>query len=157
MKIIKHITKLNRIVNWRLNTTKMENIINNKINFIILCSVDRRLLEFFKIWPIEQWVSSLVGLVLIYWLATGIYNKRLSKFDLEMSFRFRFWMIMSDLLVNLALGLYYLGYRETIMGQLMLKCPIAVSPIIFVVELIFVIIIKEYEHTKQIKNNRKKV
>jgi hypothetical protein len=54
-------------------------------------------------------------------------------------------MIFSDLLLNLVLGLYYLGYRETIMGQLMLKCPIAVSPVIFVIELLVIILIKEYE------------
>lgn len=61
-------------------------------------------------------------------------------------------MIFSDLVVNLILGLYYLGYRETIMGQLMLKCPIAVSPVIFVIELIVVICIKEYAIKKPKKN-----
>ena len=121
-------------------------IINNPFLLVLtICNIDLRLIEFFKIWPIEQWIYSLLGLVAMYWIATGIYNKRLSRSDLEMSFQFRFWMIMSDLLVNLALGLYYLGYRETIMGQLMLKCPIAVSPVIFIVELLLVVLIKEYE------------
>lgn len=88
----------------------------------------------------------------MYWITTGLYNKRLLNYNLEMSSQFRFWMILSDLLLNLGLGLYYLGYRETLMGQLMLKCPIAVSPVIFILELILLIAIKEYEITKNFKN-----
>lgn len=125
--------------------TNVEPINNPYHNILPLNLINIRLLEFFNIWPIEQWISSLFGLVLMYWVATGFYNKRLKNYKLEMSFKFRFWMILSDLLINLGLGLYYLGYRETIMGQLMLKCPIAVSPVIFVVELLVVILIKEYE------------
>lgn len=123
---------------------------NCVVLFVFLSNI--RLWEFFQIWPLSQWISSLVGLVLMYWITTGLYNKRLLNYNLEMSSQFRFWMILSDLLLNLGLGLYYLGYRETLMGQLMLKCPIAVSPVIFILELILLIAIKEYEITKNFKN-----
>lgn len=123
---------------------------NCVVLFVFLSNI--RLWEFFQIWPLSQWISSLVGLVLMYWITTGLYNKRLFNYNLEMSSQFRFWMILSDLLLNLGLGLYYLGYRETLMGQLMLKCPIAVSPVIFILELILLIAIKEYEIAKNIKN-----
>ena len=45
---------------------------------------------------------------------------------------------MIDLLLNLGLGLYYMHYRDTLMGMIMLRCPIAISPVIFVVEMICV-------------------
>ena len=45
---------------------------------------------------------------------------------------------MLDLLLNLALGLYYMHYRDTLMGIIMLRCPIAISPLIFVIEMVFV-------------------
>lgn len=144
MENIKLQKKLRKKVGCRnMAARKEELIILNGVPFIrLLFSI--RLIEFFQIWPLQQWITSLVGLVVMYWLATEVYNKRLVKVDLGMSIQFRFWMILSDLLLNLVLGLYYLGYRETVMGQLMLKCPIAVSPVIFVIELILLIIIKEY-------------
>lgn len=43
---------------------------------------------------------------------------------------------MLDLMINLALGLYYLDYRDTVMGTLMMRCPIAISPIIFGIEFV---------------------
>lgn len=137
------------------------NVVMNSSPLMGLC-LSIRFYEFFHIWPIQQWVSSLVGLVLMYWVATNVYNKRLVKLELGMSIQFRFWMILSDLLLNLVLGLYYLGYRDTLMGQLMLNCPIAVSPVIFVVELLVVILIKEYEIYKissssKTKTNKRKV
>lgn len=125
---------------------------------LILCVSlpNSKIIEFFQIWPLSQWVYSLIGLVALYALTTYLYNKRLTFYKNEMSLSFRFWMIFSDLAVNLALGLYYLDYRETIMGQLMLKCPIAVSPVIFLVELLLVILIKEYEIFNRRKKNNKK-
>lgn len=144
-----------KIVNAMEHDKKIVQRNNPVSNLLPVSIMNIRMLDFFNIWSIEQWISSLFGLVLIYWVATGWYNKRLKNSMLEMSFQFRFWMIFSDLLINLGLGLYYLGYRETIMGQLMLKCPIAVSPVIFVVELLVVILIKEYEIYQRKKKKKK--
>lgn len=106
----------------------------------VIAFTTKTLIEFFQLWPLEQWVYSLIGLVLLYWATTKIYNKRLKrKYNTELTVYFRVYMIVSDLLINLALGLYYLSYRETTLGQLMVSCPIAVSPLIFIVELILVI------------------
>lgn len=65
-------------------------------------------------------------------------------------------MIFSDLLINLGVGLYYLEYRDTMMGMLMVKCPIAISPFIFVIEFLVVILINEYEIYKQNRKRAKK-
>lgn len=43
-------------------------------------------------------------------------------------------MIFIDLMINLALGIYYMGARDTFMGEIMLRCPIAISPLIFLIE-----------------------
>lgn len=119
------------------NNIKKKNVLHNQVVSLILITLPREaLIEFINLWPVEQWVTSLMGLVLMYWWATKFYNKRLQKYDLSMTVAIRFWMIFSDLAINLALGLYYLGYRETVMGQLMIKCPIAVSPVIFLIEFI---------------------
>lgn len=136
-----------------LKVLKINNKMNWKQSVLFISLPMEKLLDFFKIWPIEQWISSLVGLVLMYWLTTHLYNKRLVNYNNEMSVMFRVWMILSDLLLNLGVGLYYLDYRETMMGMLMIKCPIAISPGIFVIELLIVIIVKEYEI---FKSNKKK-
>jgi hypothetical protein len=39
-------------------------------------------------------------------------------------------------MINLALGVYYMGARDTFMGEIMLRCPIAISPLIFAVEFV---------------------
>jgi uncharacterized membrane protein len=106
----------------------------------VIAFTTKTLVEFFQLWPLEQWVFSLIGLVLLYWATTKAYNKRLKrKYNTELTIQVRVYMIVSDLVINLALGLYYLNYRETTLGQLMVSCPIAVSPLIFIVELILVI------------------
>jgi hypothetical protein len=46
-----------------------------------------------------------------------------------------FLLISFDLLLNFIVGLSYMGYRDTIIGGLMLQCPIALSPFILAVEL----------------------
>lgn len=116
-----------------------------------------KLIDFFHLWPISQWVSSLIGLVLMYWFAIKYYNKRLIKHKNEMSNSFMFWMIASDLLINLAVGLYYMEYRNTILGALTCQCPIAFSPFIFIIEFLIVILIKEYEiYSQNNQKNKKK-
>lgn len=151
-----------RHLNFGIDSSLNKCLCLNKLtnfNKLIFCVSlpNSKLIEFFQIWPLNQWISSLIGLVALYVFTTYIYNKRLVSYNNEMSVSFRFWMIVSDLAINLALGIYYLDYRETIMGQLMLKCPIAVSPVIFLVELLLVILIKEYEiYNKNTKLNKKK-
>ena len=49
-----------------------------------------------------------------------------------------FWMIFLDLFINLIIGLYYFKCQELPIGMLMASCPIAISPIIFIMEFIFV-------------------
>lgn len=91
--------------------------------------------EFYHLWPLSQWISSLVSLILLYWVTGYYYNKWLSNKGGWLDWKMRIWLIVSDLTINLILGLYYLNHRDTVMGVIMLKCPIAISPLIFVLEL----------------------
>lgn len=95
----------------------------------------KQICAFFSIWSFFQWSSSLIGLVLLYWAGGHFYNKYLAKHSCVLETNVLVCLIFVDLTVNLILGIYYMGYRETVMGQIMLTCPIAISPIIFILEL----------------------
>jgi hypothetical protein len=56
----------------------------------------------------------------------------------------RVGLIISDLSLNLGLGMYYMDHRDTFMGQFMLKCPVAISPFIFLLELLCVYLYYRY-------------
>ena len=146
--------KKNKVTN-KANWKEQQKLYANPI--MIMAITWDRLIEFFYIWPLEQWVSSLVGLVLLYWFTTTIYNKRLAKYNLNMSVLFRVYMISLDLLLNLGVGLYYLDFRETTLGNLMVLCPIAISPLIFLVEFLIIILLKEYEIHVQRKARKTKI
>lgn len=45
-------------------------------------------------------------------------------------------MISIDLALNLGLGIYYMDMRDTFMGEIMFRCPIAISPLIFFIEFV---------------------
>jgi len=109
----------------------------------------KTLLDFYHIWPLTQWITSLITLILLYWITGYLYNKWLSARGGWLNFKMRVWLIISDLLINLSLGLYYMHYRDTLMGGIMLKCPIAISPIIFLLELICVYMYYRFWKTKE--------
>ena len=138
---------LNKVIS--VSTTKNYKYQSNLI--ICIGMPTNKLIEFFSLWPAQQWISSLLGLVLLYVFTTWCYNKRLRRYDLQMTFAFQFWMICTDLILNLIIGLYYMQHRNTVLGALTVTCPISLSPAIFVIELIILIIIKEY----QIKNEHR--
>ena len=98
------------------------------------------LIDFYHIWPWHQWLLSLTSLILLYWVTGHFYNKWLSDRGGWLDFKLRVWLIISDLVMNLALGLYYMHHRDTIMGNIMVRCPIAISPVIFILEIICVYI-----------------
>lgn len=124
-------------------------------NFIICFGIPtNKLIEFFNLWPAQQWISSLLGLVLLYAFTTWCYNKRLRRYNLQMTFAFQFWMICSDLILNLIIGLYYMQHRNTVLGALTVTCPISLSPAIFILELIILIIIKEYQIKNEYRNGQ---
>jgi len=104
---------------------------------------------FINIWPISQWVFSLITLVIMYWLIGLWYNQRLKKQGGWISWQARLIMIFLDLTINLVLGIYYMSARETFMGQIMLRCPIAISPLIFLIE--FLVFVWYYKKTNNIK------
>jgi len=64
-------------------------------------------------------------------------------------------MIILDLLINIILGLHYMHQRNTVMGALMVKCPIAISPAIFFAE--FVVVILYYYWKKREAEKKAKV
>jgi len=126
-------------------------------NFFVVYSVNSskdwttRFSEFFHLWPLQQWISSLVGLILLYWITGYYYNKWLSDRGGWLSWERRIWLILLDFSVNLFLGIYYMNYRETVLGAMMLTCPIAISPLIFLMELICF-----YMYSRFVKKGEKK-
>lgn len=125
--------------------TKTESILQKGFffnhNFLIFYpsnpskSLTTQLSDFYHLWPLHQWISSLAGLILLYWITGYYYNKWLSDKGGWLDWKMRIWLIISDLTINLILGIYYMNYRETALGGLMLQCPIAISPLIFIIEL----------------------
>ena len=105
------------------------------------------------IWPLHQWIFSLVALILLYALTGHYYNKWLAPAGGWLDVKTRFWLILVDLSINLILGLYYMNYRETIMGSIMMRCPIAISPAIFLLELIAIYVY--YKRKKNYLNGQK--
>lgn len=103
-----------------------------------------KLWEFYNIWPWHQWCTSLGLLIASYWYAGTLYNRWLSDRGGWLSWKMRVWLIVSDLSLNLSLGVYYMDHRDTFMGQFMLKCPVAISPIIFLLELLCVYLYFRY-------------
>ena len=96
------------------------------------------LLDYLHLWPWYQWVSSLIVLIILYLVVGHYYNKWLSDSGGWLTTPMRCGLILVDLLVNLSLGMYYVEHRQSIMGGIMVKCPIAISPVIFLLELICV-------------------
>jgi hypothetical protein len=96
----------------------------------------KQVIDFYHIWPLGQWIGSLVGLILLYLVTGYYYNKWLSDKGGWLDMKTRVWLILFDLSLNFALGLYYMNHRETILGSIMMRCPIAISPGIFLIELI---------------------
>jgi hypothetical protein len=47
----------------------------------------------------------------------------------------RIWLIIFDISFNLVVGVYYMNHRDTILGSIMVRCPVAISPGIFAIEL----------------------
>lgn len=112
-----------------------------------------KVLTFINIWPLHQWVFSLITLFMMYWLIGSWYNRRLVRQGGWLSWQSRIIMIGLDLLINFVLGIYYMGARDTLMGVIMFRCPIAISPLIFLIEfVVFVWYYKKYVLKPKKKN-----
>jgi hypothetical protein len=93
----------------------------------------------------------------MYWVIGRWYNKKLKRQGGWISWQTRVVMIFIDLIINLVLGIYYMGSRDTIMGEIMLRCPIAISPLIFLIEfLVFIWYYKKYVLNKEQKSSKEK-
>lgn len=99
-------------------------------------NIMKLLQEYFHIWPLFQWTTSLLTLIVVYWMSGYFYNKYLSEKGGWMNAKTRVIMIFVDLMLNFILGIYYMNYRETVIGALMIQCPVFLSPIFWIVELL---------------------
>ena len=122
------------------------------LNFLLITnfnsekdSIWNLIVKFYKLWPPFQWATSLLTLILIYWATGYYYNKFLSQRSGWMGVKARISMISLDLLLNFILGIYYMNYRETFIGTLMIQCPVFCSPIFWLLELICFYIYYKYE------------
>jgi hypothetical protein len=114
---------------------------NPNTNWELFCE---KTVEYFALFSLSQWISSLVSLVFLYWITGRYYNRLLANKGGWLDVKTRIWLIVIDLANNFALGIYCMYYRETVLGKLMVLCPIAISPAIFVLELICVHLYKSY-------------
>lgn len=110
-------------------------------NWEILCE---KVVEYFALFSLSQWISSLVSLIFLYWITGRYYNRLLANKGGWLDVKTRIWLIVIDLVNNFAIGIYCMYYRDTLLGQLMVLCPIAISPAIFVLELLCVHLYKSY-------------
>lgn len=111
------------------------------------------IIQFYKLWPPFQWATSLLTLVLMYWLSGYYYNKFLSYKGGWMSAKTRIYMIIVDLLLNFILGIYYMNYRNTFIGTLLIQCPVFCSPFFWMIELIVFYIYYRYIFSKDKKKS----
>jgi hypothetical protein len=95
--------------------------------------------DFLYLWSLEQWIWSLITLFLLYGFIGYAYNKWLMPSGGWISVRARILMVVIDLLVNFIIGIYYMQYRETLIGAFLVRCPLAISPLIFIIEFVIVI------------------
>jgi hypothetical protein len=130
-------TKL--IISSNFKTTVLIiNVKKKKAIIFFFKKLYRQFIKFMKIWPLGQWISSLITLVILYLGAGSYYNKKLRQSGGWLTMYQRIYIILIDLLVNLSIGMYYMNYRDTLLGSFMLECPIAISPFIFLIELAIV-------------------
>jgi len=117
---------LTRPKSYKWKITDFDSFLDNFVDFLYL-------------WPLEQWIFSLITLLLLYVFAGHYYNKKLMASGGWISVRTRVIMIILDLVLNLVIGVYYMQYRETLFGAFMMRCPIAISPLIFGLEFLVVV------------------
>ena len=114
-------------------------------------SIWESIIKFYNIWPPFQWATSLFTLVFLYWVSGYFYNKFLSQKGGWMSSTTRIYMIIIDLLLNFSLGIYYMNYRDTLIGTLLVQCPVFCSPFFWLMELVFFYIYYRYFYLISIK------
>jgi len=121
------------MLNKKYKEKKLKNLIAQNINFSFILiftsapnqnSVWELLIKYYHIWPPFQWITSLVTLILIYWMSGYFYNKLLSQKGGWMDTKTRIIMIIIDLVLNFSLGVYYMNFRDTFIGALMIQCPV---------------------------------
>ena len=95
--------------------------------------ITTQLIEYKNIWDTHQWVVSLIGLFVLYAVLIILLNW--TGLTRPITRGEGFLLISFDLLLNFIVGLSYMGYHDTIIGGLMLQCPIALSPFILAIEL----------------------
>jgi len=130
---------------FKLNVLMVETKTNLNINFAMIfflkihpmiVKLGEQFVAFVALWPPTQWITSLIVLIFLYWKVGTWYNQYLADDGGWLTTKSRIALIIVDLMINIVLGMYYMQYRESIMGQIMLRCPIAISPGIFLLELL---------------------
>ena len=93
---------------------------------------------FLNTWSLQQWVLSIVGLVAFYIVVYTLINRsRWANVMGKLTRNNIIFLMLSDFAINLVIGMIcmYPTLRNTWFGSFMSQCPIAISPIIFVIEI----------------------
>jgi len=141
--------------------TRSCSTLSNVLPLLVIIPNDLKetLITFGNCWPIEQWMYSLLGLVLLYFMLFILYNymatylNKIYKYKLYvLSLNLRICLLLMDIIINIIVDILILYICPiTFLSKLILKCPISLSPFILLGELIIMCI---YSYIKN--NNFKK-
>jgi hypothetical protein len=104
--------------------------------FLIL---PRGIVDFVNLWPLQQWVSSLLFLLVLY---TGVLRflnwfKYTKKYFTVFTRKNCLLLFFLDILINIIIDVVVLHYQTPIyILNLVQMCPISLSPIIIIIEIV---------------------
>lgn len=119
-------------------------------------SFGNRIIAFLSIWSLKQWLVSLAGMGLMYYLLmlklSQAYCNNYFK-TAQVSASLVLFLIVLDFVLNMILGfsMVELGTPGSGIYELMHRCPIALSPIIYIISMVWLF---RHLNTKH-KNDKK--
>lgn len=140
-----------QIVSINILITKI--LILSSCLFLITClgCEDAATQFFFQTWTLKLWVFTLGGTIVVS-IFMGSVFKWLIKKIIDASwthFSTRFLLIINELFINFTIGILVV-HNKTYFAGLVLICPLAISPAIYIIELLIfgLYCIIKYHHSK---------
>ncbi len=106
-------------------------------------------LFFFSKWTLQLWISTLVGSIIVYIMVFSLikkfalfFNQKFFKKLIILSSNQVALLILFDFLLNFAIGIFFVKHNWMFpdFTEFLSKCPIALSPIIMVLEIVLMFI-----------------
>lgn len=100
---------------------------------------------FFNTWSLQQWIWTIIAVIILYFILFKLYNLIVRAICYQtqwhpyvFSNKIICWIIIFDVGLNFIIGIIFMlpFLQNTALALFLLKCPIALSPFILVIELI---------------------